>query len=246
MNLGWIKLHRSLLDHWAASEPEMLATWIRLLLEANHEDKKHLFNGSLIEVKRGELIFGLNAFSDKTGISIKKLRRYLDMFEKDGMIGRQKTNKFSIISITCYDSYQNEGSQKASKGQAEGRQRATPKEDKENKEVKEDIHAPKRRKVNESISEIDWTIVPEMTEEHKGILMDNRKVKKKANTSRGIKPVLKQIRSSIDSGISLDLIFDTIAAKGWADYEHGWKLAGQNQFNQVAAYNDDMPNDLIM
>lgn len=136
MNLGWIKLHRSLLDHWAASEPEMLATWIRLLLEANHEDKKHLFNGSLIEVKRGELIFGLNAFSDKTGISIKKLRRYLDLFEKDGMIGRQKTNKFSIISITCYDSYQNEGSQKASKGQAKGKQRATPKEDKEDKEDK--------------------------------------------------------------------------------------------------------------
>ena len=133
---GWIKLHRKTLEHWVAQEPEMLAVWVRLLSDANHETKKTMFNGSLIEIKRGQVIFGLNAFSVKSGVSIKKLRRYMDMFEAEGMLGRQKTNKFSLISITKYDQYQDKGSQGASRGQAEGKQRATSKECKEVKEGK--------------------------------------------------------------------------------------------------------------
>jgi hypothetical protein len=30
-----------------------------MLTDANFEDKKHLFNGALIEIKRGQIIFGL-------------------------------------------------------------------------------------------------------------------------------------------------------------------------------------------
>jgi hypothetical protein len=116
---GWIKLHRRLLDHWSASEPEMLAAWVRLLLEANHQDTKKTFNGSLIEIKRGQLIFGYNAFSAKSGVSKKKLERYMKLFEAEGMLGRQRGNKYSLITIACYDSYQEEGG----KGEAEGKQR---------------------------------------------------------------------------------------------------------------------------
>ena len=71
---GWIKLHRKLLDHWSASEPEMLATWVRLLLEANHQDAKKMFNGSLIDVGRGQLIFGYNAFEKKSGVTKRNLK----------------------------------------------------------------------------------------------------------------------------------------------------------------------------
>lgn len=132
---GWIKIHRKLFEHWVAEEPEMLACWVHLIAAANHSDKKTMFNGSLIEVKRGQMVFGLNAFSERTRISIKKLRRYLDMFEAEGMLGRQKTNKFSLITIAKYDDYQIQGSQGASKGQTEGKQRATSKECKELEEL---------------------------------------------------------------------------------------------------------------
>ena len=125
---GWIKIHRALLDHWCATEPEALAVWVRLLCEANFEDKKANIGGRLIDVKRGQLVFGLNAFSDRSGVSVKVIRRVISQLESDGMLGKQNFNKFSLITITCYDEYQDEGKQKASKGQAEGKQRATPKE----------------------------------------------------------------------------------------------------------------------
>lgn len=125
---GWIKIHRALMDHWSASEPEALAVWVRMLCEANYEDKKANVYGQLVEVKRGQLVFGLDAFSARSGVSVKKLRRIIDMLLKDGMLGRQVFNRFSIITITCYDKYQDVGKQEACEGQAEGKQRAAPKE----------------------------------------------------------------------------------------------------------------------
>lgn len=121
---GWVSLDRAMLDHWVSEEPELFAFWVRLIMEANFEDRKKMFNGTLVEIKRGQVIFGLDAFAAKTKITHKKLRRYLSMLEAEGMIGRQKTNKFSLISITNYDEYQKQGRQEAGKGQAEGKQRA--------------------------------------------------------------------------------------------------------------------------
>ena len=114
-----------MLDHWVSQEPELFAFWMRLLLEANHSDKKRMFNGALVEIRRGQTLFGLDAFEAKSGISKKRLRRYLDMLEVEGMIGRQKTNKYSLISIVNYNDYQLEGSQEAVKRQAKGKPRAS-------------------------------------------------------------------------------------------------------------------------
>lgn len=139
MLLGWIKLHRQLLDNWIMSEPEALSVWIRFLLEANHEPKKKILNGSLVEVKRGQLIFGLEAFSARSGVSIAKLRRYLKLLEQDGMIDRLKTAKYSIITIASFESYQSGDRQIASKQQANDKQIATPKECKNVENVKEVI-----------------------------------------------------------------------------------------------------------
>ena len=117
------------MDHWSASEPEALAVWIRMLCEANFEEKTTLIHGQLVTVKRGQLIFGLEKFSARSGVSIKKLRRIVDMLVSDGMLGRQVMQRFSMLTITCYDKYQDMGKQEASTGQAEGNRRATPKED---------------------------------------------------------------------------------------------------------------------
>ncbi len=106
MSVGFIKIHRALFDNWVSDEPEALAVWVRILSEANFVDKKKKFNGSIIEVKRGQLIFGLNAFSERSGVSVMKLRRIIADLEADGMINRQKTNRYSLLTVVAYDSYQ--------------------------------------------------------------------------------------------------------------------------------------------
>ena len=166
---GWIKVHRALLDHWCATEPEALAVWVRLLCEANFESKKSMINGCLIDVERGQLVFGLDAFSKKSGVSVSKLRRIISMRESDGMISRQKTSKYSLISIACYDKYQEDDRQITGKSQANHNQIAAPKEVKNVRSKETDHSSPdgdqkqqSRKAVFRMMAEKYMELIPEM------------------------------------------------------------------------------------
>ena len=99
---GWIRLDRAIQDNFLWQEPEALKLWLYLLMAASLTDKATAFNGQMLNIKRGQLVFGLNAASARLNISIRRLRKYLNWFESDDMIDKQVTNKFSIISITNY------------------------------------------------------------------------------------------------------------------------------------------------
>ena len=166
---GWIKVHRALLDHWCATEPEALSVWVRLLCEANFENKKSMINGCLIDVERGQLVFGLDAFSKKSGVSVSKLRRIISMLESDGMISRQKTSKYSLISIACYDKYQEDDRQITGKSQANHNQIAAPKEVKNLRSKETDHSSPdgdqkqqSRKAVFRMMAEKYMELIPEM------------------------------------------------------------------------------------
>lgn len=128
---GWVKLHRSITNHWVFEDAEFFRCWMLMIMDANHQTRKHMFNGSLMTIERGQFIFGLEAYNRKTGMTIARLRRLLSMLETEGMINRQKTNKFSLISIVKYEDYQSDDRQKTSQSQADDKPIATPKECKE-------------------------------------------------------------------------------------------------------------------
>jgi hypothetical protein len=123
--MGWIKLDRAVQDHFIWREPEALKFWIYLLMAASLTDKVTVFNGKNLTIKRGQLVFGLNAASAKLGISVRRLRTFLKWFENDHMIDKQITNKFSIISIVKFCDYQDTGKQTTSKRQANDKQTTT-------------------------------------------------------------------------------------------------------------------------
>ena len=122
---GWIRLDRAIQDNFLWQEPEALKLWLYLLMAASLTDKATAFNGQMLNIKRGQLVFGLNAASARLNISIRRLRKYLNWFESDDMIDKQITNKFSIISITNYSQYQDTGKQASSKSQATAKQTST-------------------------------------------------------------------------------------------------------------------------
>ncbi len=122
---GWIRLDRAIQDNFLWQEPEALKLWLYLLMAASLTDKATAFNGQMLNIKRGQLVFGLNAASARLNISIRRLRKYLNWFETDDMIDKQTTNKFSIISITNYSQYQDAGKQQSIKSQATAKQTST-------------------------------------------------------------------------------------------------------------------------
>lgn len=101
---GWIKLYRKFGEWEWFNVSEMVHLFIYLLLNANREDGT--WRG--IEVKRGQILTGLESLHKVTGISIRTIRTCLDRLQTTREIDRQTTNKYSIITICNYESYQGE------------------------------------------------------------------------------------------------------------------------------------------
>lgn len=211
-----------MLDHWVSQEPELFAFWMRLLLEANHSDKKRMFNGALVEIRRGQTLFGLDAFEAKSGISKKRLRRYLDMLETEGMIGRQKTNKYSLISIVNYDDYQLEGSQEAGKGQSEGKPRASQGQHLEN--VK---NGNKVKKKDIGSKGLDYSCWPELpSDQVMADWLEMRKRKKANVTQTVINNFGKQMELAAKQGFSADDCLSECIVRNWTGFKAEWLKSG--------------------
>lgn len=102
MDQGFITLHRKFLAWEWAGEPNMVSLFVHLLLLANHEAKK--WQG--IEIGRGQLVSSVQSLSARTGLSVSQIRTGLKRLEMTGEIANKTTNKYSIITICKYDSYQ--------------------------------------------------------------------------------------------------------------------------------------------
>lgn len=99
---GWVKIHRKLQKWEWYQDSKMVHLFIHILFSANYEEKK--WKG--IKVMRGQFITGLKSLNKDTGISYQSLRTCLVRLEDTGEINRLTNNRYSIITITNYDSYQ--------------------------------------------------------------------------------------------------------------------------------------------
>jgi len=104
MKTGWVCFYRKITEWEWYSIPGMLHIFFHLIVSANHKDGK--WRG--VEVKRGQLITGLNSLNDSTGISIQSIRTCLTRLEQTGEITRKSTNKFTIITLCNYNDYQDQ------------------------------------------------------------------------------------------------------------------------------------------
>lgn len=105
--IGHIKIDRKILNWEWYSDYKMVHLFIHLLLKANY--KENTWQG--IKIKRGQLITGLSKLSENTGLSMSQTRTCLDKLQNTGEIAIKPTNKYSIITICKYDTYQSEKKQ---------------------------------------------------------------------------------------------------------------------------------------
>ena len=125
---GWIKIHYKFLSWEWFQDDGMVRLFINLILRANFQPKK--WKGILLE--RGQLVTGRRQLSIETGLSERTIRTCLQRLEDTGEITIKTTNKFSIITICNYDTYQYEdnknGQQTANKRPTNDQQTTTAKE----------------------------------------------------------------------------------------------------------------------
>ena len=132
---GWIKLHRQFVNWEWFNKSEAVHLFLYLLLKANHKDG----NWQGIEIKKGQFITSYGKISSDTNISLQTIRTLLKKFELTNEINTQPTNKYTIITICKYDTYQDEeiqtNTQLTNNQQTTNNQLTTNKNDKNNKEI---------------------------------------------------------------------------------------------------------------
>jgi len=138
---GWVKLHRSLLEWEWYDDLPCRVLWQHLLLSVNYEEKK--WRGQTIE--QGQLVTSIANLSESAGLTAKQVRTALEKLKSTGEMAIKTSNKYTIITITKWNLYQENGKEKANEGQTKGKQRATTKEYKKERN-KEDICSPEVQK----------------------------------------------------------------------------------------------------
>ena len=109
LSSGWIKLYRQLQDCWIWLDKEPFdkrSAWVDLLLTANHSDKKILFNGELITVKRGQILTSVRKLSAKWKWSVNKVYRFLKLLESDEMLQKESDKDRTLLTIENYSVFQ--------------------------------------------------------------------------------------------------------------------------------------------
>lgn len=143
-NQGWISIHRKIQECflWENDEPfDRRSAWIDLLLLVNHEDKKTIFNGNPVIVKRGQRITSVRKLSERWAWSTKKTLSFLKLLESENMIVKESDNKKTLLTIVNYEFYQDNGNaeetQRKRKRNAEETQRkhSLPTNNNENNEL---------------------------------------------------------------------------------------------------------------
>ena len=136
LSSGWIKLYRRLQDCWIWLDKEQFdkrSAWVDLLLTANHSDKKILFNGELITVKRGQILTSVRKLSAKWKWSVNKVYRFLKLLESDEMLQKESDKDRTLLTIVNYSIFQcceytNENSNGNTNGNTNEYTRETPTE----------------------------------------------------------------------------------------------------------------------
>jgi len=109
--MSFIKLHRDIMESYCFANPNHLKVWIWLLLKANFKKTYIPFiigrGITTIELDRGQLIFGRFTAEEELGMDGSMIYRILKKLEELEQIIIEPNNKYSIISICKYDSYQN-------------------------------------------------------------------------------------------------------------------------------------------
>lgn len=128
MNNGFILIWRKFKETSFYKNSYTVHLALHLLMEANHEDKKFIFNNEEILVKRGQCIVGRKILSQETGMPEGTVYDKLKILEKVGFCNIKSNNKFSIITICKYSDYQDKKEHKQQQKQQPANNQPTTKQ----------------------------------------------------------------------------------------------------------------------
>jgi len=227
---GWVKFHRKMLEWEWFTDVNTCHLFTYCLLRANITDSS--FRG--VQLSAGEFVSGRKSLAENTGLTEMQVRTSLDKLVLTNEVTIKVTNKFSIISIVNWKSYQvsnQQDNQQVTNKQPTSNQQVTTEEEYKNirkKEEKEIIEVP------DWISETDWNDFSDM-----------RKKLKKPMTNRAAGLVIGKLEKLRMAGHDVNEILQQSIVNSWQDV-YAPKTQGQyRQQSQPVSKAQQRENDML-
>jgi len=107
LNRGFVKLYRKALENGWIKDHKLWVFWTWCLLKANHSfECKVTVDRQEVTLQPGQFIFGRRRAAEETGLSEQEVRTILNSLRKRKNLTSKSTNRYSIVSITNWDTYQ--------------------------------------------------------------------------------------------------------------------------------------------
>jgi hypothetical protein len=106
MNFGFVVLWRKFQETSFYKDSYAVHLALHLIMRANHEDKKIIFNKKELIIHRGQTVAGRYTLAYETGINPNTIKDKIDLLATVGFLTKNPTNKFTILTICKYSDYQ--------------------------------------------------------------------------------------------------------------------------------------------
>lgn len=230
---GWIKLHRSIQDHFIYdfSEPDKALAWVDILLSACFQDSKVKIKSTLFTVKKGQWLVSQVTLQKRWRMSQNKVKRLLLMLKKEGMIDFEANELATIITICNYDDFQ-DGERANERANERAGERATDeqandilrsKEDKEVKNIKDLVDSGESQVTKNKAAKLDFSAWPQQPDPEilKAWLAMRKRVK--ASCSQlAINTIGDELHKAVANGFSVDYCLMQAEASGWKGFKSAW------------------------
>lgn len=232
MPVGFIKLHRKILEWEWYDDMPVCRLFIHILLKANYQENS--WKGE--SLKPGSFITGRKVLSSELGMSEQQIRTALKKLEKSQEITIKATKNYSIISINKWNEYQFEYT-------ANNQKTTTAKED--NKQINNKSPTGISPKVQSEFDEL-WNLYEpiEMTKGNKKKAQSAyaTKIEKGASHEEIIRGLKQYIEYCQATNCRTKHVSTWINQEGWKDeYQFNNKpTRKQNNSNERTSYFDQL------
>lgn len=108
MNRGYVRLWRKSLDAGWIKNHKLWAFWSYCLMKASYKEFDAIIGLQVVHLTPGQFVFGRKKAAKETGLTEQEIRTIIDFLRKAGNLTIKTTNKFSVITIINWPTYQGE------------------------------------------------------------------------------------------------------------------------------------------
>ena len=219
-NTGWIKLHRSIINHWIFKDEVKFKAWITILCEVNHKPKKLNIGNLLLDCERGESLNSLDTWAKIFGgkWNKSKVRRFFELLEYDNMIltkSEQKTTRLIVRNYSVYQDLRNADETQVKRKLNASETQTTPNKNDNNakNEKNENKHTATPFSFFNSL--VSLGVKKELANDWIKV----RKTKKLTNTETAFNNLKKEFDKS---NIPINDIIEKCIIESWGGFKNSW------------------------